>query len=136
MRAYIAGPMTGLPAFNFPTFNAVAAMLRAGGHTCFNPAERDLLRNPDIDFSSGDVAAVKAQGFSLDEALRDDTHFICMEADTIIMLPGWENSPGAFAEWSLARALKRIRFIYLMATDLGLATVSIAPPATERPNHA
>jgi hypothetical protein len=111
MRFYIAGPMTGIPEFNFPLFNQVASFLHSRGHTCFNPAERDTDRHPDIDFSCGNVAEVAAQGFSLDDALADDTHFICKGCDAIYMLPGWEGSNGARAEHTLAFALKR-KFFY------------------------
>ena len=38
-RIYIAGPMTGLPALNFPAFHAAASALRALGHQVVNPAE-------------------------------------------------------------------------------------------------
>lgn len=38
-RVYIAGPMTGLPDFNFPAFHAAAAAWRAAGWEVFNPAE-------------------------------------------------------------------------------------------------
>ena len=40
MNIYVAGPMRGYPEFNFPSFHAAAAQLRAAGHTVFNPAER------------------------------------------------------------------------------------------------
>lgn len=124
MRFYIAGPMTGIPQFNFPLFNAVAAMLRSKGHTCFNPAQRDEERHPDIDFGSGDVKAVADQGFSLDDALADDTHFICKGCDAIYMLPGWEASKGANAEHALAFALGRKFFYHGMAVPH--AEVSLA----------
>jgi hypothetical protein len=41
----------------------------------------------------------------LREALADDTKFICLEADAIALLPGWENSKGAKAELALSEAL-------------------------------
>lgn len=41
MRVYLAGPMRGLPQFNFPAFDAGAATLEALGHEVFNPADRD-----------------------------------------------------------------------------------------------
>jgi hypothetical protein len=115
MRVYIAGPMSGIPEFNFPLFNKVAQELRDKGHSCFNPAARDLERLPTVDFASGDVEKVKAQGFSLREALADDTNYICLEADAIVMLPGWEFSLGARAEHALATALKHT-IIYLPPT--------------------
>lgn len=43
-RIYIAGPMSGLPAMNYPAFNTEAARLRALGFEVENPAE-----NPEQD---------------------------------------------------------------------------------------
>lgn len=109
-RIYLAGPMSGIPEFNFPAFNAAAAKLREGGHHVFNPAERDIERHNGVDISKGNSTgsqeeAAKQHGFSLREALADDTAWICKEANTIAMLPGWENSKGARAEWHLSLAL-------------------------------
>lgn len=110
MKIYIAGPMTGIPNFNFPAFNRAAAVLRAEGHSVFNPAERDIERHGGVDISfsndTGDPEQAKRDfNFSLREALADDTAFICRDADAIAMLPGWENSKGARAEHALAFAL-------------------------------
>ncbi len=111
MKIYLAGPMTGIPHFNFPLFKQVAYTLRKQGHEVFNPAERDIERHDGKDISEDNptgcqVLAATNHGFSLREALADDTAYICMEADAICMLPGWEASPGARAEWALAFALK------------------------------
>ena len=115
MNIYIAGPMTGIPHFNFPLFNATALFWRLNGHNVFNPAERDNERHgKDISAgnANGDPAqATKEHGFSLREALAADTQYICLEADTICMLPGWENSAGARAEHALAACLKH-KIIY------------------------
>jgi hypothetical protein len=110
VKYYIAGPMTGIPNFNFPAFNAAAAHLRAMGHEVFNPAERDIERHGGVDISAGNLLgdpklAASKHGFSLREALADDTAYICKEADGIAMLPGWEKSNGARAEHALAVAL-------------------------------
>lgn len=110
MKYYVAGPMTGIPHFNFPAFNAAAKHLRSLGHVVFNPAERDVERHGGVDISAdnakGDPAlAATVHNFSLRDALADDTAFICKDADAIAMLPGWENSKGARAEHALAVAL-------------------------------
>ena len=39
MRLYVAGPMAGLPEFNYPLFRAVAADLRQRGYDVENPAD-------------------------------------------------------------------------------------------------
>jgi len=110
MKIYVAGPMRGIPEFNFPAFNAAAAALRAVGHVVFNPAERDIERHNGVDVSKGNATgdeeiAAKEHGFSLRDALADDTRWICKEADAIALLPGWGASKGAKAELALAEAL-------------------------------
>lgn len=106
---YLAGPMQGIDFFNFPRFNAVAWCIRQDGHRVFNPAERDIERAGGVDISQGAIGGVLNEDvkkhFSLREALADDTNFICLEADTIALLPGWEKSNGAQAEHRLAVAL-------------------------------
>ena len=106
---YLAGPMQGYPEFNFPRFHAVAYALRQGGHTVFSPAEKDIERlGHDLSKgnATGDIAFANKQGFSLRQALADDTNFICLEANCIVLLPGWEKSNGAQAEHRLAVALQ------------------------------
>lgn len=117
MKIYVAGPMTGIPEFNFPAFMAAASQLRAEGHIVFNPAERDIDRHGGVDISKGNAngcqeVAAKEHGFSLRDALADDTEWICREADAIAMLPDWENSKGARAEHALALALGH-KILYL-----------------------
>lgn len=101
--------MRGIPQFNFPAFNAAASRLRAGGDFVFNPAERDAAHYGEglfTDNQTGDlVQAADTHGFSLREALAADTQWICREADTIALLPGWEASKGARAELALSEAL-------------------------------
>lgn len=108
-KVYVAGPMRGIPEFNFPAFHAATAKLRAKGYMVFNPAERDNERH-GVDISKGnsmgDVAvATRAYGFNLREALGEDLEFICRHADVVALLPGWQNSKGALAERATAVAL-------------------------------
>ena len=109
MKIYIAGPMRGIPEFNFPAFNAAAEKLRGEGHEVFNPAERDNERH-GTDISKGNAAgdetlAAELHGFDLRVALAEDMDFICRHADAIAKLPGWEASKGATAERATALAL-------------------------------
>jgi hypothetical protein len=116
MKIYVAGPMRGIPEFNFPAFNAAAAALRLEGHIVFNPAEKDNERH-GTDISKGNAVgdeslATKQHGFNLREALALDLDFICREADAVALLPGWERSKGANAEKATADALG-LQLLYL-----------------------
>jgi len=96
MRVYIAGPMRGLPGWNFPAFDAAEERWRASGHTAFSPAQVDraLKYGPE-------------QGESPDH-LRHviNVDITCiMAADALALLPGWENSRGATVELALAQFL-------------------------------
>jgi hypothetical protein len=108
-KIYLAGPMRGIPEFNFPMFMKASKHLRAAGYEVFNPAESDN-EHHGTDISkgnkAGDEALAAAQfGFSLREALERDTTWICRHADAIALLPGWERSKGATAERALGEAL-------------------------------
>lgn len=107
-KIYLAGPMRGIPQFNYPAFAKAAAALRAKGFYVFNPAEADIERTgKDAGELSpaGDLAEATAKGFDLRAALCEDLTFICEEAHGIAMLPGWQNSKGATAERATALAL-------------------------------
>lgn len=109
MKIYLAGPMRGIPEFNFPTFYAAASKLRKQGHFVFSPAERDNDRH-GVDISKGNATgdeaqATKEHGFNLREALGIDLAWICAHAEAIAVLPGWEKSKGATAEHAAATAL-------------------------------
>lgn len=121
MKIYLAGPMRGIAAFNFPAFFAYAAALRAHGHDVFSPAERDNQRHGvDIsaDNDTGDEALASEQhGFNLRVALAEDLEYICMHADAVALMPGWECSRGARAEKATADALG-LQIIYLGSLEV------------------
>lgn len=107
MNIYIAGPMRGLPDFNFPAFFEAEEWLKAKGYSTFNPARSDedhYGKNFNSPTGNNDDPASQS-GFSLREALGRDTAYISSQADALYMLAGWEKSSGAKAEWTLAVAL-------------------------------
>lgn len=111
IKIYVAGPMRGHPEFNFPAFMKAAKDLRALGFEVFNPAERDIDKGFNVTGMQGLACEMVDQGFSLRQALSDDTRWICEHADMIYMLNGWEFSDGALAELALAKALGlRVRY--------------------------
>lgn len=115
MNVYLAGPMSGIPEFNYPAFAAAAAKLRAEGHEVFSPAENDgdrLTADKGIDVETGKVVDPLAFKQFLRTVFAEDMEYICRKADAIAMLPGWEASGGARAEWAAAHML-RLEFMYL-----------------------
>ena len=107
MKIYLAGPMSGIPHFNYPAFNSAASFLREQGNEVFNPAEYDIKTyGKDISNPTGCAKiAASEHGFDRRAAHKADLAWICDNADAIAMLPGWTNSSGARAENALAVAL-------------------------------
>lgn len=105
MKLYLAGPMRGLPAFNFPAFHDAARQLRAAGHEVFSPAERDNAVGFDPAGLCGTNSELDEAGFSVRDALGVDLAWVCAEADGVALLDGWERSLGVAAEVATARAL-------------------------------
>lgn len=75
----------------------------------FNPAEKDVEKHGDAIWKGNEKGSITqaftTTGFSLREALALDTQYICLEADAVALLPGWDMSKGARSERALARAL-------------------------------
>lgn len=113
MRVYIAGPMTGIPLFNFPAFDAARDRWKEAGHDVISPA--DLTRSywreqfgEDFDPASTrpDIAA---GGDIYREFLKEDVRAIT-ECDGIALLSGWRKSKGVALELTVARGLGLIEF--------------------------
>jgi hypothetical protein len=81
MRLYIAGPMTGLPNYNFDAFNRTAIQLAADGHEVYNPASSFRGR----------------QDLPYDAYIRHALQLVTM-SEGIVLLSGWMNSRGALTE--------------------------------------
>jgi hypothetical protein len=86
-KIYIAGPMTGLPDFNYPAFNAAAEELRAKGWHVENPAANPV---PPCESWVGYMRMALAQ---------------LVTCDAIWLLDGWMASKGAQLEVEVARGL-------------------------------
>ena len=84
---YLSGPMTGLPEFNYPAFNAAAAHLRGLGYVVESPSE---LPEPPCKSWAGYMRLALAQ---------------LVRCEVTVRLPGWQNSRGAVIESSLSRIL-------------------------------
>lgn len=125
LSLYVAGPMRGLPEFNFPAFFEAADLLRAMGHEVLNPAQVDADAGFQWEGLTGheDLAGL---GFNLREALATDLAWIAAHASGVAVLPGWEASKGARAEVALALALG-LAVVTLRAGRLVELEVSMRP---------
>jgi hypothetical protein len=85
---YLSGPMTGIPEYNYPAFNAAAARWREAGYEVINPAEA----------FAGDTTLPRWV------YLTHDIEQIIKKADAVAVLPGWEQSEGARLEVLVAQA--------------------------------
>ncbi len=87
MRIYLAGPMRGIPDYNFPEFYKYACKLRFQGHVVFNPAELGIHQD------------------NIREIFEAEMGWLCRNAEAVYLMPGWQASLGAIAERALAQAL-------------------------------
>ncbi len=92
-KVYIAGPMTGLPQFNFPAFEKAAATLRSAGLQVVSPHEDNDTTQP--------------REFYIRRGIRQ-----LLDCDSIYMLPGWKESAGARLELDIALNLGLFVFGY------------------------
>jgi Domain of unknown function (DUF4406)/Domain of unknown function (DUF6378) len=105
---YIAGPMTGFTDHNYPLFNALAAHLRSHGFTVKNPAEN----------FGGDQARERCEYMQLDLKML-------LDAEAIVLMPGWRDSEGSRMEAAVAKALD---YKFYEAYPAGEVTGDLATP--------
>ncbi|MDE2020091.1 MAG: DUF4406 domain-containing protein [Patescibacteria group bacterium] len=104
--AYLAGPMTGKPFFNFPEFFRVAFFLRQRGYEVWNPAEHDTAAFGMFWMyaPNGDPKEIPARfkAPSYREVLLWDLLILMTKCTRIVFLPGWQKSRGACVEREIA----------------------------------
>jgi len=108
---YVAGPMRGIPDFNFPAFDEAARKLRELGWTVFSPADNDRANGFD-PVGMGYTGYEHPAGFDLCAALKWDLCKV-LEVDAIYLLPGWLGSRGAQAEYHTALAAGKDVYTFL-----------------------
>ena len=94
-KIYIAGPMRGLPDFNYPKFDQYAQAHRAIGWEVENPVE--------IGAGYGTPDQINADPALLAAVMAAEIHAI-ETCDAIYLLDGWQNSEGARKELATAIA--------------------------------
>lgn len=106
-RVYLSGPMRGIKDFNFPAFDRARDLANVNGLVAISPA--------DIDRENG-IHETTELPQSLEEAAHVNREFVERDVkallslraelgDAIALLPGWEKSTGAVAEFFIARWL-------------------------------
>jgi hypothetical protein len=95
--AYVAGPMRGYADFNFAAFDAARDGLLSRGYDVISPA--------DIDRAAGDQNSDNQTLFALRDFFALFFIRTAIASPFIALLPGWESSTGAVAEFFIARWL-------------------------------
>lgn len=99
-KYYLAGPMSGIPQFNYPQFFSVAQSLRAAGYDIISPAEQDTPEKlaEILASTDGDLSKVEAITGTWGDFLSHDVKLVADEVQGLFLLPGWEKSRGAKLE--------------------------------------
>lgn len=108
MKLYLAGPMSGIPKFNFPEFEYWADTLRSRGFEVLSPHEADPGDVQAIAWASpdGDPSVLPAHDGPLQTALRNvEGVFRC---DGLALMEGWEKSSGCLHEVATATRFGRM----------------------------
>ena len=92
IKLYIAGPMSGLPEFNYPAFHAAIDELSGKGYVVYSPT--------DSEFENDGERFGKPKSWYMRRGIK----MVC-EVEGIALLPGWETSPGTALEISVGQML-------------------------------
>jgi hypothetical protein len=121
MKIYIAGPMSGIPQFNYPAFISAAGALRAEGYDVYCPAEMDNSTTVAAAWASPDGSLREEDWDSADgtwgDFLSRDVKLIADDCEAVALLHGWSESRGARLEAFVALQLGYPLYEYF---DFGL----------------
>jgi len=118
---YLAGPMSGIPQFNYPEFHRVAKELRDAGYNIISPVEED---SPELQATlmaskDGLVNGVqhvdtkaKVEGETWGDILARDVQTIFNRCDGVVVMKDWGKSRGARLEVFVANLAGRSIFVY------------------------
>lgn len=106
MKIYLAGPMSGYDNYNFPAFYDAEDELKKQGWEVINPARLD----EEAGYSPISPDFVMDDAFLLGAAKRDLMGVI--DCDAVAMLPNWDKSKGALAEFAVAKWLNKKIYLY------------------------
>lgn len=126
---YLAGPMSGIPQFNFPAFYGAAAHLRALGYDIVSPAELDDAETAATALASKDGHPETAKR-TWGDFLSRDVKIVADRVAGIIFLPNWQQSRGAKLEAFTALLCKGHEFF-----TYDPATGAVSPVSTEWVRH-
>jgi hypothetical protein len=83
--AYVSGPMTGYPEFNYPAFHQASRALQVEGYAVLSPAD-----------NFGGNTTYERELY-MEQDIRN-----VLNSDLVVVLPGWERSAGARLEVAVA----------------------------------
>lgn len=98
---YIAGPMTGVPLWNFPAFFDAENQLLELGYEVLNPAHND---GKNVEEAMKSAGSPERPNYPWSYYMKRDLPHV-MSCDMVCLLPGWQNSRGAQLEVHVAKAL-------------------------------
>ena len=126
MKVYLASKMRGLPSFGAEEFRKAARVLRERGFQVISPLEMDEAAGIRVDGLTG-FEDLADQGFDIRKTLMLDLGVVLMDVDAVVLLPGWQDSLGAIAEYATAQAAG-VPTWELTYEDEGIALTRINTP--------
>lgn len=128
-RVYIAGPMSGIPEYNFPAFREAATQLREDfGLEVTSPVEMDEAEGFDAAASEGEV--VPGDNAWANFLARDVKVVADPDTAGVVVLEGWEHSRGAALETNVAQSLGKP--VYSLMDERVVKHLStVTPPSQE-----